>query len=69
MVTLEERLQRLPEREDRPSLQELRESAKRRTEPGRLDFFPRWGKALHDQTKLTMLALMNLAGELTSTEL
>lgn len=69
MSSLEERLDRLPRRGGRPTHQDLQETAARLKESERLNSLPRWGKALHDRTRLTMIALMNLAGELTSTEL
>ena len=69
MSTLEERWRRLPKREGAPGIRALRESAQRLRETDRVDFLLRSGKALHDRTRLTMLALMNLAGELTTTEL
>ncbi len=69
MSTLEQRWKRLPKREGAPDIRALRESAQRLRETDRVDFLLRSGMALHDRTRLTMLALMNLAGELTTTEL
>ena len=69
MSNLEERWKRLPKREGAPDIRALRESAQRLRETDRVDFLLRSGVALHDRTRLTMLALMNLAGELTTTEL
>lgn len=66
---LETRMNRMAKGSGAARIQELQESARRLGKEGTVNSLPRWAKAIHDRTRLTMLAVMNLAGELTTTEL
>jgi DNA-binding transcriptional ArsR family regulator len=62
-------MERLTKGRGEARVKELQDSVERLRKSERTDLVRNWGSALHSKTRLTILSLLNLYGELTTTEL